>query len=151
MKSKEKKIVIILIVSLILLDQILKIVFLTTQAKIGNLDSWSIGILEQTKTENNIQYILVLIIAIMALIRYITSNNSYIKMNSRVILCFAIAGAVSILIDRIWKHGTINYINIPKFASINLGYIYFLVTWIGMAIILTKYTTERIKERRNGD
>ena len=147
MRDKEKKIIIILTIALVLIDQILKIILLTTNVKVGNENVFSIGILEREKTENNIQYILISIIAIIVLIRYITRNNTYIKTNSRVIISFAIAGVISNLIDRIWNQGTINYININKFASVNFGYIYIAITWIGMAIILTKYTMERIKEK----
>lgn len=148
MDKKQKKILIILVISLILLDQIIKLILLGFDIKIGNQDSWSIGVISTEKTESNISYILVAIIAIIILVRYIKSNNSYIKMDSRIMLSFAISGAASNLIDRIWKGCTINYINFPSFSSINLGYIYILVTWLGMAIILTKYTSVRIAERK---
>ena len=147
MKSKEKRVLIILVVALILIDQILKIVFLTTGAKLGNIDGFSIGTLENLKSENNLQYILISIIATVILIRYIARNNTFIKMDSRIIISFAVAGVISNFIDRIWDQATINYINIPKFASINLGYIYIAITWIGLAVILTKYTSKRMKEK----
>ena len=147
MKDREKKILIILTISLVVLDQILKIIFIATGAKLGNTNGFWIGVIDKTKSDNNIQYILISFIAIMALIRYIKSNNTFIKMNSRVILSFAIAGVISNTVDRIWNQATINYINIPKFTALNLGYMYILITWIGMAVILTKYTSERIKER----
>ncbi len=150
MNDKERKILIVLILILLILDQILKIVFLTTGAIIGDISNWSLGIIESEKSENNIQYILISIISVMALIRYITRNNSFIKINSKVIISFAISGVISNLIDRIWSQRVINYINIPKFASINLGYIYVIITWIGMAAILTMYTRERIKEKMKG-
>ena len=145
MKIKEKKILFIIIISLIALDQILKVIFLKNNFIIGSTEGWSIGMLQNTKSENNIQYILISIIAIMALIRYITRNNLYIKMDSRVVISFSIAGVISNLIDRIWNQGTINYINIPMFSAINLGYVYIIVTWIGMAAILTKHSIERRK------
>ena len=148
MDKKQKKILIILIISLIILDQIVKLVILGFNIKIGNQDLWNIGVISAERTDNNISYILIAIIAIIVLVRYIKSNNSYIKMDSRIMLSFAISGAASNLIDRIWKGCTINYINFPNFSSINLGYIYLIITWIGMAIILTKYTSVRIAERK---
>ena len=148
MKEKQKKIIIILIIVLIIIDQILKIVLYKTGLKIIAENGWGIGVLTNTKTENNIAYILVSIVAVIALIRYIKSNNTFIKMDSRVILSFAIAGAISNAIDRVWNGGTINYINIPNFSALNLSYVYFIITWIGMAVILTKYTSDRIKEKK---
>ena len=148
MDKKQKKIVIILITALVLIDQIIKIVFFVTGAKIGYIEGINLGIINNTKSENNLQYILIYIIAISSLIRYINKNNTYINLTTRIVISFAIAGCISNLIDRIWNGFTINYINIPNFISLNLGYIFIAVTWIGMACILTKYTADRIKERK---
>ena len=139
MNKKQAKILIILITVLVLIDQIIKIASVLSNAIIQTTNN--------QKAENNISYILISIIAIILLVRYIKRNNIYIKMDSRIILSFAIAGCISNLIDRIWNGGIINYINIPKFVPLNLGYIYILVTWIGMAAILTRYTVERINEK----
>ena len=149
MKLKEKKIIIILIITLILIDQIAKVLIFKTNITSVNEDGWGIGVLANQKSENNIAYILISIVAVMMLVRYINSNNTFIKKDSRVILSFAISGAISNSIDRIWNGGTINYINIPNFTPINLSYVYFIITWIGMAVILTKYTSDRIKEKKN--
>ena len=148
MKDKEKRILIILVSALVIVDQIIKIIMYNSKIQIINSIGWGIGVLNNTKSNNNIAYILFSILAVIMLIRYISSNNSYIKMNSRVILSFAIAGAISNAIDRVWNGGTINYINIPNFSALNLSYVYFIITWIGMAVILTKYTSDRIKEKK---
>ena len=151
MKNKEKKTLIFLIAALIFIDQILKIVIYKTNIQIGNTNGWGIGVLNNTKSENNITYIIVSILAVIMLVRYIKSNNTYIKMNSKVILSFAIAGAISNAIDRFWYGGTINYMNIPNFSALNLAYVYFIITWIGMALILTIFTSNRIKEKKKKD
>ena len=148
MKDKEKKLLIVLIAILVLVDQVIKIVIYNSKIQVLNSSGWGIGVLNNNKTENNLAYILISIVAVIALVRYIKSNNSYIKMNSRVILSFTIAGAISNAIDRVWNGGTINYINIPNFSALNLSYVYFIITWIGMAVILTKYTSDRIKEKK---
>ena len=148
MKEKQKKIIIILIIMLVIIDQVSKIVLYNTSFKIMTESGWGIGVLNNIKTENNLAYILISIVAVIALVRYVKSNNTFIKMNSRVILSFSIAGAISNAIDRIWNDGTINYINIPKFSAFDLSYVYFIITWIGMAVILTKYTSDRIKEKK---
>lgn len=136
MNKKQKILIFILIIGLIIIDQILKITYITTQ-------NFSIE-----KSSDNISYILISIMAIIILARYILNNNSFIRMDSKIILSFAIAGATSNIIDRIWIGNVINNIKIPSFTDINLSYIYILITWIGMAIILTKYTINRIKEKK---
>ena len=69
MKEKQKNIIIILIMVLILIDQIIKIFIYKTNIKIIAENGWGIGVLTNTKTENNIAYILVSIVAVIALIR----------------------------------------------------------------------------------
>lgn len=150
-KSKENKLILKIVIILTVIDQILKIGLLVTNTQIGNMDSWGIGIIESTKSEDNAAYILISFIAILVILRYIKSNNTYIKIESKIVLSFAVAGVTSNGIDRIWKGYVINYINIPRFTPINLSYIYIMITWIGMAIILTKYTMERINEKKQNN
>ena len=99
-------------------------------------------------SDNNITYILISFIAIIFLARYVNSNNTYIKTSNKIILSFAIAGVASNLIDRIWKGYVLNYIYIPNFPSLNLAYIYIIITWIGLAFMLTKYTVKQWNEKR---
>ena len=136
MNKKQKIIIVVLIISLIIIDQILKITYITKQG------------INIEKISDNTSYILISILAIIFLVRYILNNNSFIKMDSRVILSFAIAGAASNLIDRLIHGNVINNIKMPTFTDINLAYIYILITWLGMAVIMTIYSTNRIKEKK---
>ena len=137
-KNKEKKILIILIGILILLDQIIKI----TMLLLGK------NVIQNIELKENIKYIIINLIIIGMIIRYINSNNSFIKKDSKIVLSFAIAGAISNVIDRIIRGYVINYINISGFFSINLSYIYIILSWLGLAIILTKNTRAMIKENK---
>ena len=148
MKDFIKKYKLILIVVLILIDQFLKIFIFTTDFKMVTASGAGLILEQKIVSENNLAYILIDILAIIILIKYMRSKNPFIKDSNRVILSFGIAGAISNLIDRIWNGKVINYINIPNFATINLAYIYIIITWIGVAILLTKYTTERIQENK---
>ena len=139
MNKKQKIIILVLITGLIITDQILKIIYITKQG------------INIEKSSDNTKYILISIIAIIVLVRYMLNNNSFIKMDSRIILSFAISGAISNIIDRIWKGNVINNIKLLSFTDINLSYIYILITWIGMAVILTKYSINRIKEKKSGN
>ena len=69
-------------------------------------------------------------------------------MQTRIILSFAIAGGIGNLIDRIWNKSVIVFINLNNHIEINLAYIFILVSWIGMAIILTINTTKFLKNKR---
>jgi len=136
MSKKQKIIILILIISLLIIDQILKITYITTQE------------INIEKSIDNTSYMVISIMAIILLVKYILNDNSFIKMDSRIILSFAIAGAISNIIDRLWAGNVINNIKMPLFIDINLSYIYILITWIGMAVILTKYSIKRVKEKK---
>lgn len=133
--KKDKKLIIIIISFLVLIDQISKFILRDK--------SWTI------QNQDNGYNIIVSIIIIIIIFRFIISNNSYNKMYTRIVLSFAVAGAFSNLIDRIWKNSVILIINLGNHIEINLAYIYILIAWIGMAIVLTKNTMKIIKERRN--
>lgn len=133
----------ILVGSLILIDQIVKIIMLALNPQMLNNTGWGFSLEQAIKTQDNIIYIATTLIAIILIIKYITLKNTYIKTETKVILSFALAGAISNLIDRIWKGYVINYLQIPHFSAINVAYIYIIITWIGMAIILTKNTIKK--------
>lgn len=139
MNKKEKKILIILIIILVLVDQIIKIISITK----GNISI--------QKDKDNISYILINIITSTIIIRYMLSDNSFVKLDSRILLSLTLAGIISNTIDMIWAKDVITYINVPSFARINLSYIYIAITWIGMAVVLTRFTANRIKEKRSNN
>lgn len=144
---KENKKIIIIVIILILLDQILKLVVFNFGFNLKTENGFGIILNDNFLVENNIAYILISFIAIYLILKYIKSNNSYIKFSNRLILSFALSGAISNLIDRIWLGYVICYISIPFFTSLNLGYFYIIITWVGLAILLTKYTMKNIKRK----
>lgn len=139
MNKKEKNILLILIIILVLVDQIIKIISITK----GNISI--------QKDKDNISYILINIIASTIIIRYMSSKNSFIKLDSRILLSLTFAGIISNTIDMIWAKDVITYIEVPSFARINLSYVYIAITWIGMAVVLTRFTANRIKEKRSNN
>lgn len=131
-KNKKKYIMIII---LLLLDQISKIVFLKIGAT-GDIKS----------IENNVAYrLLISIVVIILILRYINSNNSYIKNDTRIILSIGVSGIIGNLIDLIWNKEVITFINVFSDIKINLAYIFIIIAWVGMAVILTKNTMNFIR------
>ena len=137
MKKKEKIIICIIIIILLLIDQITKIIAIKNGYTIQN-----------TNTNSNGYYIFISIIIVLIIMRYIFNNNLYIKMQTRSILSFAIAGGIGNLIDRVWNKSVIVFINLNNHLELNLSYIYIFISWIGMAIILTINTTKFLKNKR---
>ena len=135
--KRHGKMLIILIIATVVLDQITKIWLYKKQiATISDSGN------------NNGYYIIISIIIVLMIIRYISSDNTFIKLKTKIILSFGIAGAIGNVIDRIWNKNVIVFIKIGDYINLNLAYIYILIAWVGMAVILTKDTVNFIKERK---
>lgn len=138
--KKNKKILIIIFVLALLFDQITKI--------IAYINGWNV--LTGAEKENNISNILLTIIITILILRYISNENTFIKQDTRIILILAVSGAIGNLIDRIWNKNIITFIQIGNSISLNLAYVYILISWIGFAIILAKNTVKILNERKKG-
>lgn len=139
MKEKKQKYFLITVFIIgLLLDQVTKFIAFKKQL-----------IIENKILNPNRNYIIIIsIIVIFMIIRYISNNNYYIKMNIKAILTLAVSGIVGNLIDRIWNVEPIVFINIHKGISFNLAYIYIIIAWVGVAFFLTKNTSKMIREKR---
>ena len=153
MKSlkEEYKVVLLFILILVLIDQIIKIFLIKSNFQFISKSGLGIGLGEFEKSKDNINYILISFLIAIVLIRYIKSNNTYIKLSNKIIVSTSIAGIITNLIDRLYKGCVINYIKIPNLLDLNLGYIYILITWIGMAVILTIDTMNHFKNKEQKD
>lgn len=135
---KDRKILIIIFIIALILDQVTKV--------IGYVNGWNINI--NGDNSNNGYYIIMTIIIVIMIIRYISNENTFIKLDTKVILTLAISGAIGNLIDRIWNKNVIIFIDLGKSIYLNFAYIYVLIAWIGLAAILTKNTMKILKEKK---
>ena len=85
-KNKEKKFLIILIVCLVFLDQIIKIIMVSKNE----------NLIQKNDNIENIKYLIIGLIAFMAIIRYINSNNSFLLY----LISFESEYSLSVIIDR---------------------------------------------------
>ena len=134
---KDRKILIIIFIIALVLDQVTKV--------IGYVNGWNINI--NSDNSNNGYYIIMTIIIVIMIIRYISNENTFIKLDTKVILTLAISGAIGNLIDRIWNKNVIIFMDLGKSIYLNFAYIYVLIAWIGLAAILTK-NTMKIKKKK---
>lgn len=135
---KDRKILSIIFIIALILDQITKI--------IAYANGWNINI--NGDNSNNGYYIIMTIIIVIMIIRYISNENTFIKLDTKVILTLAISGAIGNLIDRMWNKNVIIFMNFGKSIYLNFAYIYILIAWIGLAAILTKNTMKILKEKK---
>lgn len=138
MKTKnEKKIFIIIFIVALLIDQITKIVAYIYGLNIAsNID------------ENGTYYNIISIVMLLLVIRYVSNQNAYIKMDTKVILTILMSGIAGNFIDRIWNKKVITFITLGKTIHFNFAYIYILIAWIGLTFILSKNSMAILKERK---
>ena len=135
-EKKDKKILIIIFFIALILDQISKV--------IAYINGWNIS----SESSNNGYNIVITLIIVLMLVRYISNDNTFIKLDTKIILTLAISGAIGNLIDRIWNQNVIIFIDLGKSIYLNFAYIYVLIAWIGFAAILTRNTMVIIKNRK---
>ena len=137
MKKEKGGYISIFTLIILILDQITKIIYYRkNQATM------------MESSTNNGYYIIMSIIIVIMIIRYIKSDNTYIKTGTKVVLSFAIAGAIGNIIDRIWAKNVILFIKITDSVNLNFAYIYIIIAWIGMAVVLTKNSMKFINEKK---
>jgi lipoprotein signal peptidase len=139
--KKQPKILIAIIIIALILDQITKI--------IAYKQGLNIVPNESVEASNNGYYIIMSIIIVLMLIKYISNDNTFIKLDTKIILSLAISGAVGNLIDRIWNKDVIVFIKLGSSFNLNLAYIYIGIAWIGLAVILTRNSMKILKDKKN--
>jgi len=138
-EKKNRKILSIIFVISLLLDQITKFISYKKQFIAQNSNGLA----------QNREYLIMLsIVIIMMILRYMSNNNTFIKLDTRIILTLAISGISGNLIDRIWNIEPLMFIKITNQINLNLAYIYIIIAWIGMAFILTKNTSKMLNAKR---
>ena len=138
-ENKHRKILIFIFIISLLLDQITKFIAYKKQFIIQN---------SNILAQNRGYLIIISIVIIIMILRYIQNNNTFIKLDTRIILTLAISGIFGNLIDRIWNTEPLMFIKITNQINLNLAYSYILIAWVGMAFILTKNTSKMLNEKR---
>lgn len=149
MKKENKKIA-ILTIFLGIIDQISKIWIILINKEIPIFQTGivlRIAEKENIDVTNNLTHILLAIIAVIVMVRYITSNNQFIRKKSKIILSFGIAGIISNSIDRVIRGNVVTFIDFGKNTTLNLSYIYLTIAWVGFIIILLKNSTKGVGEK----
>ena len=154
MKNKKVKILFIISVLVLILDQITKLLiskFVKNSTKIIPR-ILEIEIIQNTGVafginSGNIKNIFITLVVLVLIINFIKKQFELIDKKTMLSLSFMIGGGVSNLIDRIFKGGVFDFIKISNFPIFNLADIAIVVGWILLIINIVKFSVGENKNK----
>lgn len=156
----RSKLTIIFIALVILIDQIIKVIAISVTNG-GSIEVIS-GVLNFTYIKNTggafgvgsdaNTFLLINIIVIFLLIRFLVINKEEIEIKAATSLSLILAGGISNLVDRIFRGGVVDFIDISpliNFPKFNFADICIVDGWILFAFFVALLTSEQIKDKRD--
>ena len=145
MKNKTKKMLIIITICLIIIDQFIKIIAIKSLTDpIGN-DFLGLEIVHNTGmafgfNDGNIKNIFLTIFFLLILLNFVKNKIERIDNKTTIALSLVIAGGISNLIDRIFRGFVIDFIKIYKIPNFNFADICIVLGWGFLIVFLIDYT-----------
>ncbi len=145
MKNKIVKIIVIIVAIIIIIDQTSKILVSNLLSEtIGN-NFFKLEIISNTGmafgfNDGNIKNILISIFVLAIVISFIRNQLERIDKKTGIAIAVAIGGAISNLIDRIFRGGVLDFIKIYKIPNFNLADLFIVVGWILIIIFLIDFS-----------
>lgn len=153
MKNKRLKLIILLTMLLIIIDQITKYIIKYTYIdEIGN-DFIKLTLIKNTGialgiNDGNIKNIILTVMILTLIINFVKNQLDRIDKKTAISLSLILGGGISNLIDRIINGGIIDFIKIKNFPIFNIADCYITIGWILLVIFIIKFSKE-INEVKN--
>ena len=149
--NKEKIGLIIMVGTIILIDQVLKIWI----QKIGET-SIIPGILNFKISENTnpaygigsnstIMYIATNLVILGVIFKFLTTQNNFVDKKLKIFLSFILAGGISNVIDKIVRGYVTEFIDFGKVINLpvfNIADLFILIGWVAIAAIFAAFTVK---------
>lgn len=143
--KKKIKVMIILLISIVIIDQISKILIINfLKEPIGN-DYLKLEIVNNTGmafgfNSGNTKNIFLTIFVLAIVLTFVKNQIERIDMKTTIVIGMVLGGAVSNLVDRIFRKGIIDFIKIYKIPTFNVADIAIVIGWILIIIFLIDYS-----------
>ena len=146
MKNKIVKLIVIISIILIIVDQISKLLVcnLVKDSILGN-ENFKIEITNNTGmalgfNSGNIKNIFITILVLLLIIKFIISQLERIDKKTAVSIGLILGGGISNLIDRFLRGGVLDFIKIYKFPIFNLADVFIVCGWILLIVFLIYFS-----------
>ena len=145
MKNKIVRGLLIIVITLIVIDQVSKILVSNFQKEpVGNE---FVGLEIVTNTgmalgfnEGNIKNILLTIFVLLIIIRFVKNQIERIDTKTMVAISLVLAGGIGNLIDRFFRGGVLDFIKLYKIPIFNLSDVFVVLGWILLVIFIIDFT-----------
>ena len=146
MKNKILKIVIIISIIVIIIDQGTKLI-ITKFDGFGN-EAFGIVVTENTGmafgfNDGNVKNIVLTIFVLGLLISFLKNQKEQLDTKTTIAISLAVGGGFSNLIDRFFRGGVLDFISILKFPKFNVADICICTAWILIVIFLIFYSSKK--------
>lgn len=145
MKNKTIRIIVILAIIVVILDQVSKIVIGNLFQETWGNDYFKIEITTNTGmafgfNDGNIKNIFLTIVVLAMIISFIKRQVEQIDTKTAVSLSMILGGGFGNLIDRFFRNGVFDFIKILKFPNFNVADIFVVTGWILLVAFLAIFT-----------
>ena len=145
MKNKTKKMLIIITICLIIIDQFIKIIAIKSLTDPIGKDFLGLEIVHNTGmafgfNDGNIKNIFLTIFVLLIVLNFVKNQIERIDNKTTIALSLVIAGGISNLIDRIFRGFVIDFIKIYKIPNFNFADICIVLGWGFLIVFLIDYT-----------
>ena len=130
--KKIIKIILITVISLILIDQVSKILVTTfiTDDIILLQNVFAISKVQNDISRQNITNIVIMVLFLVVVIRFVIVQKHNLKKSTILFLGMIIAGMISNVLDIIFRGGTFAFIQLSDFPVFNLADCFIVIGWI---------------------
>ena len=130
--KKIIKIILITVISLILIDQVSKILVTTfiTDDIILLQNVFAISKVQNDISRQNITNIVIMVLFLVVVIRFVIVQKHNLKKSTILFLSMIIAGMISNVLDIIFRGGTFAFIQLSDFPVFNLADCFIVIGWI---------------------
>lgn len=151
MKNKIIRIIVILAIAVIIIDQVSKLLIIKNglTMQIGEFVK-----IEQTLNtgmalglnEGNMRNAIIMILVLAIVIAFIKNQLERIDTKTAVSVGLILGGGLSNLIDRFTRQGVVDFLSIYKFPTINLADCFIFIGWVLFIVFLIMYTRQKVGE-----